>query len=253
MYTKSRCIIIKAMDFRDADKLVTIFSEQKGKVRTVARGTKKPNSSLRACVQLFAHSFLSFTQRRELGTITQGRVLDFYGNIRDNLELSLSAVYIMELLDKSLLENAPLPRLYYTTLQVLNILNTEEIDYNPLLIRYYEMSLLTELGYKPILNYCIVCRSTDGLNHISISHGGTICSKCSNQNRYNIYISGESLAILKMLMNANISTLFRLKPSPRAMQEIELVLEKYLEYHLERKFNVKNTVKQLKERLAFPN
>ncbi len=250
MYTKGRCIIIKTIDFRDADKLVTIFSEQKGKIRAVAKGTKKPNSSLRACVQPFAHSFLSLSQRRELGIITQGKVLDFYGNIRDNLDLSLSTVYIMELLDKSLLENVPLPRLYYNTLQVLNILNTKEIDYNPILIRYYEMSLLEELGYKPILNHCVICKNTDGLNYISISHGGTICSKCSSQNRYNIYISGESIAILRLLTKANVNTLFRVKPSAKARHQIELVLERYLEYHLERRFKVKDTIRKLKEGLA---
>lgn len=254
MYAKSRCIIIKNIDFRDTDKLITVFSEQDGKFRAVAKGVKKPNSSLRPCVQPFVHAFLFFSPSKELGLITQGRVLDFYGNIRDDINLSLNTIYIMELLDKSLLDNVPIPRLYNHTLQILNILNNDEITFTPLIIRYYEMTLLQELGYKPVLDYCVLCHNTNtSLGCISISEGGTVCSNCIKQTSYNINISGETLAILKLLTSPKINTIFRVKPSLQARQQIELVLERYLEYHLERKFNVKDTIKKLKQKLKVLN
>lgn len=254
MYTKSRCIIIKSIDFKDADKLVTVFSEKEGKIRAVAKGIKKPNSSLRACVQPFAHSFLFFSQSRELGLITQGRVIDFYGFIRDDINLSLPTMYLMELLDKSLMENVPYTRLYNITIDVLNTLNNPQQSYNPLLFRYYEMVLLIELGYKPVLDKCVMCRTpSDKESIISISEGGIICKNCFKQSRSNIAISGETLAILRLLSNSNINTLSRVKPSGKALTQIELVLEKYLEYYLERQLKVKDTIKRLKQRLAIPN
>lgn len=254
MYTKSRCIIIKSIDFKDADKLVTIFSEKEGKIRAVAKGIKKPNSSLRPCVQPFAHSFLFFSQSRELGLITQGRVIDFYGYIRDDINLSLPTIYLMELLDKSLMENVPYARLYQSTIDVLNTLNNTELGYKPLLFRYYEMLLLIELGYKPVLDKCVLCGTSAGkVNIISISEGGIICENCSKQSHNNIVILGETLAILRLLSNSNINTLSRVKSSDRALNQIELVLEKYLEYYLERKLKVKDTIKRLKQRLAIPN
>lgn len=254
MYSKSRCIIIKTIDFKDADKLVTIFSEKEGKIRAVAKGIKKPNSSLRACVQPFAHSFLFFSQSRELGLISQGKVLDFYGFIRDDINLSLHTMYLMELLDKSLMENVPLTRLYQSTINVLDTLNNSNSNYNPLLFRYYEMILLRELGYKPLLNHCVICNKPNlNMAYLSISEGGTVCEACSKQTRNNMIISGESLAILKLLSNYNTNTLARVKPSEKALKQIELVLEKYLEYYFERKFKVKDTIKKLKQRLSVPN
>ena len=253
MYTKNRCIIIKNIDFKDADKLVTIFSEKEGKIRAVAKGIKKPNSSLRACVQPFAHSFLFLSQSGELGLITQGKVIDFYGHIRDNINLSLATIYLMELLDKSLMENVPYPKLYQSTIEVLTTLNNPEIPYNPLIFRYYEMLLLIELGYKPVLDKCVVCKNPTKENIISISEGGLICESCSEHSRNNVFVLGETLAILRLLTNANIKTLSRVKCSENALKQIEQVLEKYLEYYLERKFKVKDTIKRLKLRLALPN
>ncbi len=254
MYSKSRSIIIKNMDFRDADKLVTLFSEKEGKIRAIAKGIKKPNSSLRACVQPFAHSFLFFSSGRELGIITQGQVLDFYSYIRDDINLSLNITYLMELLDKSLLENVPFPRLYQTTLQVLDTLNQADAAYNPLIFRYYEMALLKELGYKPVVERCVICGKSDGdINYLSISEGGTVCTVCSPQSGHNLTVSKESLAILKLLAAANITTLTRVKASANTLKQIELILERYLEYHLERKFKVKDTIKRLKKRLSVPN
>ncbi|HZK43822.1 MAG TPA: DNA repair protein RecO [Syntrophomonadaceae bacterium] len=254
MYSKSRCIIIKTIDFKDADKLVTLFSERQGKVRAIAKGIKKPNSSLRACVQPFGHSFFSFSRSRGLGLITQGKLLDFYGFIRDDISLSLNTIYLMELLDKSLMENAPLARLYQITVNVLETLNNPELPYNPLLLRYYEMSLLKELGYMPLLDQCVSCnKSNVNLNFLSISEGGTVCDVCAKQTRNNVTISGESLAILRLLAHSNVTILARVKISERSLRQIELVLEKYLEYYLEQRLNVKDTIKTLKCRLSVTN
>ena len=126
--------------------------------------------------------FLSILQpQQRLGLITQGRVIDFYGNIRDNINLSLLTVYLMELLDKSLMENVPYPRLYQSTVEVLNTLNNPELPYNPLLFRYYEIQLLIELGYKPVLDECVVCKNPAKGNIISIIEGGLVCESCSQQ------------------------------------------------------------------------
>jgi DNA repair protein RecO (recombination protein O) len=62
MYYKSRCIILKNRDLRETDKLVTIFSEPEGKTTAVAKGIKKPKSSLRGCIQPFCHSLLFFSR-----------------------------------------------------------------------------------------------------------------------------------------------------------------------------------------------
>lgn len=245
MYYKSRCIILKVRDLRDSDQLVTIFSEQAGKITAVARGIKKNRSTLRACVQPFCHSWLFFSQGRDLDLITQGKIIDFYGNAREDLERMLNAVYLMELLDKSLMEKVPLPGLYNELVQILDIINQDGI--NSLLIRYFESRLLVYLGYRPVLDQCVNCGNPSIKDYsFSLGDGGITCPDCRGEAERTIRLRGESVGLLKLLLEGSLLAVRRVKVSPQALEQVELFLEKYLEYHLERKFKVKSTISWLK-------
>lgn len=247
MYYQNNAIIIKSIDYRDSEKIVTIFTEKEGKIKAIAKGTKKPSSSLRACIQPFVYSSLYLSRGRNMDIITQGKVVDFFANCREDISRTLYCIYLMELLDKSLMERARLPGLFNTTLQVLNYLNL--VGFSPLIIRYFEMKLLIQLGYQPVLQKCANCgQNRPNYNYFSTAEGGVICNQCRDRLMGSILIplSGETLAIIKLLSTAQINILGRLRVSDLALAELEQLLEKYLEYHLERKFNLKNTIRRLK-------
>lgn len=247
MYYRTRAIILKNRDFKEADKLVTIFSESQGKVRAIAKGIKKPKSSLRACVQPFCHSSLFLSRGKELDLITQGKIIDFYGNTRNDINAILHFVYMMELLDKTLIDRVPVSGLYTTTLKVLTYIN--ENGFNPLIIRYFEMSLLITLGYKPVLDQCVFCGKKTGLAGFNLAEGGIVCNECSPGAQSNFPLSGESLALARLLTAANLRTLSRVTASAPALKQLEIFMEKFLEYHLERRFNLKNIMRILKKNI----
>jgi DNA repair protein RecO (recombination protein O) len=60
-YYQSRAIILKNMDYRESDKIIHLFTEKEGKLSALARGVKKPKSSLRACVQPFLSFLFPFS------------------------------------------------------------------------------------------------------------------------------------------------------------------------------------------------
>ncbi len=245
-YYQSPSIILKNMDYRESDKIVHVFTEKEGKVSAVARGIKKPKSSLRACVQPFCHSLLYFHRGREMELITQGRLMEFYANTREDISRLLYAVYLMELLDKSLLDKMALPDLYQHTLQILDYINQWGV--NPLVIRHFELQLLLSLGYLPVLDSCVNCGSKE-LKAFNLAAGGAICEGCRNSSEPIHPISAQTLAILRLLQRTNLNTLSRVKASPKSLSQLENLLEAYLEYHLERKFHLSSTIKQLKARM----
>ncbi|SHG86182.1 DNA replication and repair protein RecO [Thermosyntropha lipolytica DSM 11003] len=247
MYYGSRAIILKSLDYQDADKLVTIFSEREGKIRAVAKGVKKPKSSLRAVLQPFTHSFLYLSRGRDLDLITQGRLLDFYPRIREDLGSTLYTAYIMELLDKSLVERAPLGPLYNETLQVLNYINDKGAK--SLVIRYFEIRLIQELGYRPVLEACAACGQKNLTTRFNLAEGGVLCHDCAGFLKTDFMLSGEAFSLLKFLQRADWKSLDRIKASSEALSSLEQLLEKYLEYHLESRFSLKNTIYQLKKSL----
>jgi DNA repair protein RecO (recombination protein O) len=245
LYYSSRALVIKTLDYRESDKLVTLFSEREGKIRAIARGVKKPKSSLRACVQPFCHSQLFFSAQKELDLLTQGRVLEFYGNIREEMSRTLFAVYLMELLDKGLADRVAFPTLYKITLETLQHLNNYGV--NPLVLRYFELRLVQQLGYQPELEACIKCGNKNCRRYnFSLADGGIVCQPCSAGIGTNHSLSGEALAVMRLLLAHNIQVVNRVRASQSALAQIEGLLEKYLEYHLERRFAVKDTIRILK-------
>ncbi|MEQ8199973.1 MAG: DNA repair protein RecO [Syntrophomonadaceae bacterium] len=246
MYYRSRSIILRTRDLRESDQLITVFTEKEGKLTAVAKGVKKPKSSLRGCVQPFCHSLLFFSQGRELDLITQGRMLDFFGNSREDLSRTLYIMYMMEILDKSLMDRMPLPQLYLALVAVLELLDQE--GFNPMLVRYFESQLLINLGYKPVLDRCVQCggRIIHGYT-FSLADGGLLCNNCQAGGHHQMNLRGDCLALLRLLSEGTLQAIRRVKPSPEAMRQLEYFLELYLEYHVERKFRVKNTIRWLKQ------
>jgi DNA repair protein RecO (recombination protein O) len=184
--------------------------------------------------------------------LTQGKLLDFYANSRSDLERSLYCIYLMELLDKSLMENVPLPGLYNALLEVLTAINEQGL--NPLFIRYFEVHLLASLGYKPGLNQCINCsQKVTGDFYFSMDEGGLLCSACRKESNNDVAISGETLGLLRLLNEGSFQALTRVKASPAGLKQLEQLLEKYLEYHLDRRFKVKNNIRVLKRMIAGEN
>jgi DNA repair protein RecO (recombination protein O) len=240
------------MDFKETDKLVTVFSEDQGKLRAIAKGVKKPNSSLRACVQPFCCSQLFFNGGKELEVITQGRLLDFYGNCRQDINMTLYIMYMMELLDKSLMDKVPLPALFTTAIEVLEFFNNK--GFNILAIRYFEMMLLINLGYQPVVDRCVSCgRKEITAAGFDLSAGGMLCRQCLHDTGHFIQMNGETIALAKLLAAGRLTAITRVKVSPPALHQLEIFLEKYMEYHLERKFYMKNTIVTLKRTMGIPD
>lgn len=249
MQYNSRVLILTNQDYRETDRLVTLFTESKGKLTAIARGVKKPASSLRAVTQPFVYAELSMHTGKNLDLITQGQLLNFFPQIRQNTDALLSVVYILELLNKTLLERYPLPRFFTFTVNFLQTLDIQGLK--PILIRYFEIALLKELGLQPQIDVCVNCRCQDRhMQFFSLSEGGGLCAQCAD--RYpGMKLSGETWALLRLLLlQDNYKLLLRVKPSAEGLAQLEHVLEKYLEYHLERRLAVPEAVRKLKQRLC---
>ncbi|NSW83552.1 MAG: DNA repair protein RecO [Syntrophothermus sp.] len=245
-YYITEAIVLKNQDFIETDKIVTFFARREGKLRAVAKGIKKPNSSLRGAVQPFCFSCLHLSRGRELDLITQGRIIEFFGYVRDDMVKTLHSLYLMELLDKSLAEADPHPEVFDATLTVLRCL--EDGPFSPLAVRWFELKLARELGYALGLQKCILCGRGKAVV-LSIKDGGVLCDRCNRASTDNLIfaLDGELWALLRDLEQKDVSFLQRVKPSARALRVAEQILERYLEYHLGHRFNTKSVIRNLLE------
>ncbi|MGE5403913.1 MAG: DNA repair protein RecO [Candidatus Saccharibacteria bacterium] len=243
MHHRVSAIVLKGFDFKETDQILTLFTREMGKVKGIAKGVKKPKSTLRGAVQPFCCSSLYLVTSKDMFIVSQGKIDDFFGGIREDINKTLQAIYIMELLDKSMIDRDPNPALFDFTLTVLKTM--AEGSVNPLLLRFYETKLMKFLGYAPVLNICSHCGEARQLTHFSLRTGGVVCSGCALQVS-STKVSPAALAVMRALLEQNLTVLSRLKVSSSVESEVECALENYLEYYLEKKFNLKSVLKDFK-------
>ncbi len=91
---QTEAIIIKRTKLGEADRILTLYTPQLGKLKAVAKGTRRPQSKLGGHVELLTHSRLMLARGRNLDIITQAQTINNFLPIKDNLERISFALYI---------------------------------------------------------------------------------------------------------------------------------------------------------------
>ena len=97
---RTEAIILRRADLGEADRLLTIFTPARGKLRVVAKGARKPASRKSGHVELFTRSTLLIAKARNLDIVSQAETVEAYRALREDLLRSTYAHYIVELLDR---------------------------------------------------------------------------------------------------------------------------------------------------------
>src|SRR5690606_15477599 len=93
-------IVLKSMPYGESNKIVTLYTREAGKMTAMARGAKKPASRLSAVTQTFTYGYYLLRTGRGMGTLEQGEPIDSMRHIREDLEATAYASYIVELIDR---------------------------------------------------------------------------------------------------------------------------------------------------------
>ena len=231
---QTEAIIIKKTKLGEADRILTLYTPHLGKIQGVARGVRRPRSKLAGHLELLTHSQVSLARGRNLDTITGSQTINSFLPLKSNLELTSYALYAIELVDQFTadhIENYPLFQLLLETMHQLC-----QAGDNELVLRYFELHLLNEVGYRPQLQRCVSCRATlePTTNSFCSAAGGMLCPHCTQSQPLTYPLSVNALKVLRLLQNSDYNTASKLKLNPELSRELEGVMRAYLRYLLER-------------------
>lgn len=234
---RSEGIVLKRTDFGEADRLLTVFTPQLGKLRLIAKGVRRPVSKMAGHLELFAHSQLLIARGRNLDIITQSETLTSLIALRSDLVRTTYAHYLAELVDHFTpdnLENYPLYRLLLDTLKRL------DADPQPdIAVRLAEMQMLQHLGYRPQLLACVQCHQelSPVTNRFAARLGGVMCPTCGRMEPASQDLSVNALKVLRLLQRDDYATASQLRLDEPLRREVEAHLRALLYHHLERDIN----------------
>lgn len=231
----TEAIVLRHSEFGEADRLLTVYTPELGKLRLLAKGIRKQRSRKAGHLELFTRTELLVARGRNLDIVTQAQAVEPYRALRTDLWRMSNACYVAELVDafgEEQAENAPLYLLLSNALEW--ICTSSDL---PLTLRFVELSLLGLVGYRPQLFQCIHCATPlePTVNCFSSEDGGMLCPGCA-ENRPGVRaLSLGALKVLRYLQTRPYADCAALKLQASTRSEVEEVLQGYLVYLLERK------------------
>ena len=237
---KTEAVVLRHNPLGDADKILTLYTPQMGKLRAVAKGVGRPRSKLAGHVEPLTRSAMLIALGRNLDIVTQSQTIDSFLPLKEDLTLTSQAIYVAELIDLFTVEGDANLNLYQGLLTALNALPLASDS--GLILRHYELHLLNDLGYKPQLESCISCHGPIDPTSIffSASGGGVICSGCSHEEPSTQPISGDTVKTLRILQKTDVQNILEKDPPADLSLEMERTIRDYIRYLLDRA--VKSTV-----------
>ncbi|MBW8010335.1 MAG: DNA repair protein RecO [Chloroflexi bacterium] len=239
-------VILKHSDFGEADRLLSIFTRQRGKLRAIAKGARKMRSRKAGHIEPFTHVSLQLATGRNLYIVTQAEAIDTFSSLREDLVRVGYASYVVEILDKFTYdeeENAPLFRLLIKTLSRLSQ------DHEPeLVVRYYDIRLLDLLGFRPELHKCVVSEAEikPEDQFFSAALGGVVSPQHGKALEGAVPISIEALKYLRHFQRSSYKDATRAKIAPQVQRELEIVMQHYVTYLLERGLNTPSFLRRVR-------
>ncbi|EGL82649.1 DNA repair protein recO [Caldalkalibacillus thermarum TA2.A1] len=245
MLLKTEGIVIRSKDYGEANKIITLYTKNYGKLSLMARGAKKPKSRLSSISQLFTYGHYLFFRGspRTMGTLSQGERLDSFRGLRQDLAKTAYAAYVAELVDKLIDEEEQPHSLFSLLLTILKFL--DEGKDPEILARLFELKILVMAGFKPEVDRCVVCHSVKGPFAFSVKEGGFLCQRCHHADPQALRPKDNTLKLMRFLYHFDPSRLGEINVKPETKAELRHVMWLFMDHHTPLRLKSRHFLEQM--------
>lgn len=172
-------IVLRVSDSKESDRILTVLTDELGKISVIAKGARSRRSKVGAVAQLFSYSEMVLSESHGWQYLTEGSTLELFDGVRADVELLSLGSYFAELTewvsDSDPESSLLLPHL----LNALYALGT--LCRPPALVKAaFEMKLMALIGFEPLFDGCAVCGAEELAAPAFDMQGGVlICRSCS--------------------------------------------------------------------------
>src|SRR5579871_6449916 len=241
MADKALAIVVRTTDWSETSRIATLWTREFGKVRVLAKGGRRLKSNFDSALDLLTVCSIVLLRKSSgsLDLLTEARVVQRFPRLRRDLAALHAAYYIAELLADWTEDYDPHPSLFDEALAALEDLGTslpgeQQSVTGPRLARF-ELVLLRELGYSPVLDVCVICQSPVNGHGLSFSPaaGEVVCPDCQGRSRDSKPLASQTWEALRALKESGEA--WQQAWSPAARKGVRQLLDHYVTYLLGRR------------------
>lgn len=247
MYLTTTALVLREVEYKDSDKLLTVLTPQQGKLTLSARGVRKKKDATAAACQLLAWGEFTLSQYQGRWLVREAVTQRAFRGVREDLDKLALGSYFAQVTETLCEEEQPEPEILALTLNALHAL--DQMAVSPTLVKAaFEWKAMALAGYAPMVGECSVCGcETPQAPCIHLGEGVLHCKGCREKlgDGVSMPLTGAALAALRHIVWGNPKRLFSFSVDQASLERLAQASEAYLMTQLERGFHTLDFYKSL--------
>ena len=247
-YTVTRGIVLRETETKEADKILTVLTGEKGKISVIARGARRKGCKFAACAQPLVYSELTLYKKGNWYYLNEGATLELFDGLRNDLESLALGFYFAELTEAVSPDEEAAPELLSHLLNGLYALAV--LKKEPRLAKAaFELKLLCLAGYEPLADACAYCGvSEPEAPMLDVVQGVVRCGRCGERGQgLALPLCRDSLLALRHIVYGKAKRLYSFTMGAQSLRRLSDAAEAFSAAQLERGFRTLDFYKSLQQ------
>ena len=227
-------LVLRETVTRDADKILTVLTLDRGRLSVIARGARRKGSRVAAACQLLAYSEMTLYERGRWTMLDAADTIELFDGLRQDLTALSLAAYFAELTEAvSDGSGGDVLPLLLNALYALSALKKP-----PQLVKpAFQFRLMALAGYEPMADGCALCGAPQPENPmLDVVHGVVHCGKCREKGGLSLPLTASGLAALRYVLYGDPRRLYSFSLPPEGLRALNQAADAYVSAQLERSF-----------------
>lgn len=243
MHIVTQGIVLREVQYKESDKILTVLAQGQGKVTVKARGCRRKNSPLAAGSQLLVYSDMTWFEYQGRWTLQEAATLQEFRGVREDLTRLALGAYFAEVCEAVAVEGEDNPELLSLLLNSLYALDT--LKKPPELVRAaFDWRCMAIAGYAPLLESCAACGEEPRQPRLNLTAGVVTCADCGGGG---VAMTAEMLAAARHAVSGDPKRLFSFRLPEEQLPRFASIASDYLTTQLERGFRTLDFYHSVKE------
>lgn len=248
MQLTTQGLVLREVNYKESDKILTVLTQDMGKLTVSARGSRKKGGGISAAAQMLVWSEMTLYEYRQRWSLKEAVTNREFRGVREDLESYALACYFAEIIDQLAPEQLPVPELLALILNALYAL--ENLDRPPALIKAaFELRAMCLAGYEPMVDCCAICGNPNPSQPcFHLREGVLHCKTCPVGPGETLPLRPDSLAALRHIVRVPSKRLYAFRLGTDALGRLAQVCEGFLLSQMDRRFHTLEFYKQVRGR-----
>jgi DNA repair protein RecO (recombination protein O) len=243
---KTEAIVLRRIDFRETSLIVDLYTRDFGKLSGLLKGIRTEPDKFASSVEISSHNDVIFyrSTNSTLHLVSACDLKDNFFNIRKSMVKAGMMGIMMELVASVMQPEDKNEEVFNLALECLKELEATSSPDKVMTI--FKIRMLSLSGFKPHFDSCVSCSDRIlGQSKFSLRLGGLLCEKCCQKDLSSRSIFRGTIASILFIEKNNFKNSLNLGLNPQIKKELEIILNAFLNFHLEKELKSQKVLNRL--------